>query len=36
MENNIKEPNEVYQEIGQLIWSIFPKEGIESTYDSII
>ena len=33
MENNIKEPNEIYEILGQLIWSIFPQDGIEATYD---
>ena len=32
MENNIKEPNEIYEEIGKLIWSIFPEDGIKAIY----
>jgi len=32
MENNIKEPNEIYEKIGQLIWSIFPEDGLEAYF----
>ncbi len=33
MEDNIKEPNEIYEIIGKLMWSIFPEEGIQAIFD---
>lgn len=30
---NLQEPNEIYETIGKLLWSIFPEEGIEAIFD---
>ncbi|NOH78364.1 DUF600 family protein [Vibrio sp. RE86] len=30
--NTAKNPQEIYKEIGNLIWSIFPEEGVESCF----
>ncbi|ENM5933169.1 DUF600 family protein [Vibrio mimicus] len=31
-ESKIKNPQDIYQEIGGLIWSIFPKSGVEAYF----
>ncbi|WP_158010247.1 immunity protein YezG family protein [Salinivibrio sp. ML198] len=31
-ENEVKDPQEIYQEIGSLIWSVFPEDALEAYF----